>query len=162
MCPERSAHGVSVWGFVRGVGWTFAPLRSRLGWDVVWGRVTLRRYAIRDPQNVSARGCGFLIEHCYMWKFVVFAYASVALAQTVTPTVVASGLQVPYRVMLTPRGSLLVSEGGAENNGGRISVVSRGGNRTTLLAGLPSGRIPKAKRLSGLQGLLTGIGFCTS
>ena len=114
-----------------------APLRSRFGLGVVF----------------SARGRGFLIEHCYMWKFVLLAYASVSLAQTVTPTVVASGLQTPYRVMLTPRGSLLVSEGGAENNGGRISVVSRGGNRTTLLAGLPSGKNTESQTFIGPTGL---------
>lgn len=88
-----------------------------------------------------------------MWKYVLFAYATVAAAQTVTPTVIASGLQVPYRVMVTPRGSLLVSEGGTENNGGRLSVVTRGGNRTTLLAGLPSGKNTESQAFIGPTGL---------
>jgi hypothetical protein len=88
-----------------------------------------------------------------MWRLVLFACASVAAAQTVTPAVVASGLQVPYRVMVTPRGNLLVSEGGAENNGGRISVVTRSGNRTTLLAGLPSGKNTESQAFIGPTGL---------
>ena len=76
-----------------------------------------------------------------------------ASAQTATPTVLASGLQTAYRVILTPRGNLLVSEGGSENNGGRISVVTRGGNRSTLIAGLPSGKNAEAQVYIGPTGL---------
>jgi hypothetical protein len=74
-------------------------------------------------------------------------------AQTVSPTVIASGLQNPYKVILSPRGNLLVSEGGTERNGGRISVVSRSGNRTTLLAGLPSGKNVESNLFIGPAGL---------
>jgi hypothetical protein len=73
--------------------------------------------------------------------------------QTISPTVLVSGLQAPYKVILTPRGNLLVSEGGTENNGARISVVSRGGNRTTLLAGLPSGKNVESNLFIGPAGI---------
>jgi DNA-binding beta-propeller fold protein YncE len=76
-----------------------------------------------------------------------------ASSQTISPTVLVSGLQSPYKVILTPRGNLLVSEGGTENNGARISVVSRGGNRTTLLAGLPSGKNVESSLFIGPAGL---------
>jgi DNA-binding beta-propeller fold protein YncE len=49
-------------------------------------------------------------------------------------------LQVPQRILFTPAGNLLVSEGGtAEANSGRVSLVDRGGIRRSLLEGLPSG-----------------------
>jgi DNA-binding beta-propeller fold protein YncE len=56
--------------------------------------------------------------------------------------VFATGLQTPIRLLFTPRGSLLVSEGGpfpATANTGRVSILDRSGNRRTLLEGLPSG-----------------------
>ena len=71
----------------------------------------------------------------------------------VSPTVLVSGLQTPYKVVLTPRGNLLVSEGGTETNAARISVVSRGGNRTTLLAGLPSGKNVESNLFIGPAGV---------
>jgi hypothetical protein len=53
----------------------------------------------------------------------------------------AEGLQFPQRLILTPRGNLLVSEGGtAEPNTGRVSLVNREGTRRSLLDGLPAGR----------------------
>jgi hypothetical protein len=58
-------------------------------------------------------------------------------------TVFATGLQTPIRLLFTPRGSLLVSEGGpfpATANTGRVSILDRSGNRRTLLEGLPPGR----------------------
>jgi hypothetical protein len=79
--------------------------------------------------------------------------AGLLSAQTVSPVVVASGLQTPYKVILSPRGNLLVSEGGTETNGGRISLVSRSGNRTTLLAGLPSGKNIESSLFVGPTGL---------
>lgn len=54
-------------------------------------------------------------------------------------TVVATGLQAPMKVQLTPLGNLLVLEGGTGPNTGRISIVTRGGSRRTLVDGLPSG-----------------------
>lgn len=50
------------------------------------------------------------------------------------------GLQLPQRLIFTPLGNLLVSEGGtAVPNTGRVSIVDRQGNRRSLLEGLPAG-----------------------
>jgi hypothetical protein len=52
----------------------------------------------------------------------------------------ATGLFSPLRLLFTPRGSLLVSEGGLQApNTGRVSILDRQGIRRTLLEGLPSG-----------------------
>ena len=57
----------------------------------------------------------------------------------------ATGLQSPNRLLFTPFGNLLVSEGGvlqggvAQPNTGRLSIIDPRGNRRTLLDGLPSG-----------------------
>ena len=62
--------------------------------------------------------------------------ASVALAQ---PETLITGLQGPQKIILTPRGNLLVSETSTATFSGRISVVSRQGTRRSLFEGLPSG-----------------------
>jgi hypothetical protein len=50
------------------------------------------------------------------------------------------GLQFPQRLIFTPRGNLLVSEGGTETpNTGRVSLIGRDGTRRSLLEGLPAG-----------------------
>ncbi len=54
-------------------------------------------------------------------------------------SVLVEGLQLPYKLLLTQDGNLMVSEGGGAPNTGRISLVSRSGNRTSVLEGLPSG-----------------------
>jgi hypothetical protein len=66
---------------------------------------------------------------------------SLAGAQAVCPvTPVASGLQSPLSIVLTPLGNLLVAEsGGRPSNTGRISIIGLDGQRRTLLTGLPSG-----------------------
>jgi hypothetical protein len=52
----------------------------------------------------------------------------------------AEGLQFPQRLIFTPRGNLLVSEGGASTpNNGRVSILDRQANRRSLLEGLPAG-----------------------
>ena len=56
-------------------------------------------------------------------------------------TFFARDLQKPARVIVTPQGNLLVSEGGLpEPNTGRVSFIDRGGNRRSLLEGLPNAR----------------------
>ena len=55
------------------------------------------------------------------------------------PQVLVTGLQGPHKIILTPRGNLLVSETNMAPNLGRISIVTRGGTRRSLLEGLPSG-----------------------
>jgi glucose/arabinose dehydrogenase len=62
--------------------------------------------------------------------------ACVLNAQT---EVIATGLQEPQKFIITPRGNFLVSETSVEPHKGRLSFVSRSGDRRTLLAGLPSG-----------------------
>jgi hypothetical protein len=52
----------------------------------------------------------------------------------------ATGLQLPSKIALTPRGHLLVAENGTGPNAGRISIVDRNdGTRRTLIGGLPAG-----------------------
>lgn len=53
--------------------------------------------------------------------------------------VIATGLQSPNKMVLTPRGNFLVSETSTNPNAGRISVVSRAGARRSLFEALPSG-----------------------
>ena len=53
----------------------------------------------------------------------------------------ATGLLAPSKIIQTPRGNLIVAEGGPEVvNNGRVSIVDQQGNRRTLLDGLPSAR----------------------
>jgi hypothetical protein len=75
---------------------------------------------------------------CMMFKTLPFLLlvAGSAWAQL---EVVATGLQAPQKVIVTPAGNLLVSETSVEPNSGRVSKVSRDGVRQTLLEGLPSG-----------------------
>jgi hypothetical protein len=53
--------------------------------------------------------------------------------------VLVTGLQGPQKIVLTAQGNLLVSETSMSPNSGRVSFVTRGGARSTLLEGLPSG-----------------------
>jgi hypothetical protein len=55
------------------------------------------------------------------------------------PQTIATGLRTPQKLILTPRGNFLVSESNTEINSGRVSFVSRGGARRSLIDGLPSG-----------------------
>jgi hypothetical protein len=52
---------------------------------------------------------------------------------------IAEGLQFPQRLIFTPLGSLLVSEGGTSTpNTGRVSMLNRQGGRRSLLESLPA------------------------
>jgi len=55
------------------------------------------------------------------------------------PQVVVTGLQTPHKMILTGQGNLLVSEPSMQANSGRVSLVTRGGTRRSLLESLPSG-----------------------
>jgi hypothetical protein len=66
---------------------------------------------------------------------LIFSFA--LLAQQ--PQEIITGLQTPQKVILTPGGSLLVSEPNMAVNSGRVSRVSRAGVRESLLEALPSG-----------------------
>ena len=55
------------------------------------------------------------------------------------PQTLITGLQAPVKIILTPRGNFLVTETSMDPNSGRLSFVSRGGVRRSLMEGLPSG-----------------------
>ncbi len=59
--------------------------------------------------------------------------------QAQSPSVLATGLLNPSKIVLTPAGNLLVTEAGTTPNSGRISLIDKSGVRKTLIDGLPSG-----------------------
>jgi hypothetical protein len=69
------------------------------------------------------------------------------------PTVFASGLRAPTKIITSPKGNLVVAEQGNGPNTGRISILDLNGNRRTLLDGLPSGFAPPGGDPSGPSGL---------
>jgi hypothetical protein len=92
----------------------------------------------------------FLIVFMAMALGLASPYAN---AQTATPTVFASGLKAPTKIIVSPKGNLLVAEQGNGPNTGRVSVLDSGGNRRTLIDGLPSGFSPPNGEPSGPSGL---------
>lgn len=62
-----------------------------------------------------------------------------AVAAWSQPQTLATGLQSPVKLILTPQGNFLVTETSMNPNSGRVSFVSRGGVRRSLIEGLPSG-----------------------
>jgi hypothetical protein len=74
------------------------------------------------------------------WQKLCLLLLFVAIPATPQgPRVVATGLQAPQKLVLTPGGNFLVTETSAEVHSGRVSFVSRDGVRRSLLEGLPSG-----------------------
>jgi hypothetical protein len=69
----------------------------------------------------------------------VFLALSAATLYAQTPTVFTTGLLNPAKIIAGPGGTFLVSEAGGGSNAGRISIVSSGGTRRSLLEALPSG-----------------------
>ncbi len=69
------------------------------------------------------------------------------------PEVFATDLKAPTKIIFTSAGNLLVAESGDGPNAGRVSVVDRGGNRRTLLDGLPAGLGPPNNEPAGAEGL---------
>jgi len=92
----------------------------------------------------------FLIIFVALALGLISPYAS---AQTATPTVLASGLKAPSKIIVSPKGNLLVAEQGNGANTGRVSILDLSGNRRTLLDGLPSGFSPPNGEPSGPSGL---------
>ena len=98
-------------------------------------------------------------------KFTLYAFAAAmafaltsvnATAQsgTATTSVFATGLRAPTKIIISPKGNLLVAEAGNGPNTGRISIVDQTtGNRRTLVDGLPSGFAPPEGDPSGPSGL---------
>ena len=71
---------------------------------------------------------------------VLALFAAEASAQLCPGTTVVSDLRRPIGLALSNQGNVLVSETGTPTpNSGRLSIVSPGGARRTLLDGLPSG-----------------------
>ncbi|HEV2806656.1 MAG TPA: ScyD/ScyE family protein [Chthoniobacterales bacterium] len=69
-------------------------------------------------------------------------------------TEVTTGLQAPLGIVLSKKGNLLIAETGNPNpNSGRISIVSSGGTRRTLIDGLPSGISSEGNEPSGPAGV---------
>lgn len=79
--------------------------------------------------------------------------AAGALVAQGTPEVVTTGLRSPQKLVLTPRGNFLVSEPSMTANAGRVSFVTRGGVRRSLIEGLPSGVDVTGSAGSGPTGL---------
>src|SRR5262245_18387822 len=65
--------------------------------------------------------------------------AGVATLKAQSATVLATGLNAPMKLAMTPERNLLVSESTVQFTTGRISIIDRSGTRRTLLDGLPSG-----------------------
>jgi hypothetical protein len=96
-------------------------------------------------------------------KFTTLALAAAALllfadikvtAQSATTSVFATGLKAPTKIIVSPKGNLLVGEAGSGPNSGRISIIdATTGNRRTLVDGLPSGFAPPEGDPSGPSGL---------
>lgn len=72
-------------------------------------------------------------------KPLLLVTLAVAPALAQQTSVFAGGLKNPYKLAITPGGTLIVSEAGDGVNTGRISVISSGGARQSLIEGLPSG-----------------------
>ena len=68
---------------------------------------------------------------------VSLAASSTALAQNAA--VFATGFKYPSKIITGPAGTLLVTDMDIVPNSGRISVLDSGGNRRSLIEGLPSG-----------------------
>jgi hypothetical protein len=86
---------------------------------------------------------------------LVLVFTSVsASAQSATTSVLTAGLRTPTRVIVSPKGNLLVAEAGNGPNTGRISIIDPAtGSRRTLVDGLPSGFAPPEGDPSGPSGL---------
>lgn len=76
-----------------------------------------------------------------------------AIGYSQQSSVLVTGLNLPYKLVLTEAGNLLVSEGGTGPNTGRISLVTRSGARTSLIEGMPSGQSNPDLTLIGPTGL---------
>lgn len=79
--------------------------------------------------------------------------------------VVATGLQAPQKIALTPGGNILVTETSTAINSGRVSFVTRGGTRRSLFEQMPSGTTvvgdgsgPTALAVGGPRTLYLAIG----
>jgi len=78
---------------------------------------------------------------------------SAGSTQAQEPTVVAAGLDAPYKLAFTAAGNLIVSETAAGPNGGRISLIDRStGSKSVLVTGLPS--VTSAEGSESITGMI--------
>jgi hypothetical protein len=69
------------------------------------------------------------------------------------PLVIASGLRTPQKLVLTPNGGFLVTEPSLDANNGRLSYVTRSGQRRSMIENLPSGTEVTGAAASGPSGM---------
>ncbi len=89
----------------------------------------------------------------YTSALAVILTLTAAAASTQQATVYATGLMNPSKVVVIPGGDLLVSEAGTTPNSGRVSLILAGGQRQTLIDGLPSGLAAPDGDVDGPNGL---------
>lgn len=73
--------------------------------------------------------------------------AALAAGAASAQSILVAGLATPFKLARTPGGNFLVPESGTGADDGRLSLVSRWGERYTLLSGLPSGATPEGGAL---------------
>ena len=74
-----------------------------------------------------------------MFARTLLTFLGLAAAGLCQLEVIATGLQSPQKVIVTPGGNLLVTETTTRPNECRVSLVTPAGARSTLIEGLPSG-----------------------
>jgi hypothetical protein len=86
---------------------------------------------------------------------LLFAWGQASAQSPCAAAELTSGLQRPTAITQSNHGNLVVSESGTSApNTGRISIVDLGGNRRTLLDGLPSGTSFEVNQPSGPAGVI--------
>ncbi len=92
----------------------------------------------------------FKLSYCLLIGLVPMVLSGASSQQA---TVYATGLSFPSKVIVLGGGNLLVAEAGTTPNSGRISLILAGGQRQTLMDGLPSGMAAPNGSADGPDGL---------
>ena len=79
--------------------------------------------------------------------------ALAVLPASAQPTVYASGLKNPSKIIVIPNGNLLVTEVDVTPNSGRVTRIAPGGSLMPLISGLPSGLSAPNSEPDGTNGL---------
>lgn len=90
------------------------------------------------------------LSYCLLIGLLPMAMSGASSQQA---TVYATGLSFPSKAIVISGGSLLVAEAGTTPNSGRISLILPGGQRQTLIDGLPSGMAAPDGAADGPDGL---------
>lgn len=88
-----------------------------------------------------------------MLKIYFWFVAAMLPAVAQTPTVYASGLKNPSKIIVIPNGNLLVTETDVTPNSGRVTRIAPGGAVQALISGLPSGLSAPNNDPDGTNGL---------